>query len=294
MSARRSTSRSIPGLNRLGFEPHELVDAIEDYLHVSEIEIAGVFSHFRRRKNSTHPPRCINSNVRARVGRPEPLFERHRIVPLRHIAASAAAILWPQTRLDLSRFGIALYGLWPSKATREAAVPTASRSNPRSGTNPKSSSCGPFRPVRRSATARVFTRRATCASASCRWATATGASRALQPRRVSGRRRVLSDRRSRRDEPHRDRPQCRPGAHAGSKLRSSGATGTPTSAPTTGQTGPKPSTMRSSRACRPSSRASTKTNSSTTHRTAFDAPLKMTQVVRRRRRWRPLSSMVPV
>ena len=30
-------------------------------------------------------------------------------------------MLWPQTRLDLSRFGIALYGLWPSKATREAA-----------------------------------------------------------------------------------------------------------------------------------------------------------------------------
>src|SRR4029077_13655544 len=51
----------------------------------------------------------------------DPLFERNNIVPLRHIAASAAAMLWPQTRLDLSRFGIALYGVWPSKPTREAA-----------------------------------------------------------------------------------------------------------------------------------------------------------------------------
>ncbi len=29
-------------------------------------------------------------------------------------------MLWPQTRLDMSRFGIALYGLWPSPQTREA------------------------------------------------------------------------------------------------------------------------------------------------------------------------------
>ncbi len=33
------------GLNRLGLEPHELVDAAEDYLRVSEIAIAGIFSH---------------------------------------------------------------------------------------------------------------------------------------------------------------------------------------------------------------------------------------------------------
>src|SRR5581483_219698 len=40
--------------------------------------------------------------------------------PLRHIAASAAAMLWPQTRLDMARIGIALYGLWPSPQTRAA------------------------------------------------------------------------------------------------------------------------------------------------------------------------------
>jgi alanine racemase len=44
----------------------------------------------------------------------------HDTKTLRHIAASAAAMLWPQTRLDMVRFGIALYGLWPSPQTREA------------------------------------------------------------------------------------------------------------------------------------------------------------------------------
>jgi alanine racemase len=110
------------GLNRLGFEPHELADAIEDYLHVSEIEIAGVFSHFASAEelDSTYTMQQLETFERA-LAAADPLFERNNIVPLRHIAASAAAMLWPQTRLDLSRFGIALYGLWPSKPTREAA-----------------------------------------------------------------------------------------------------------------------------------------------------------------------------
>ena len=37
---------------------------------------------------------------------------------IRHIAASAAAIMWPNTRLDMVRCGIALYGHWPSQAVR--------------------------------------------------------------------------------------------------------------------------------------------------------------------------------
>ena len=110
------------GLNRLGFEPHELADAVEDYLHVSEIDIAGVFSHLSSAEelDSPYTMHQLETFERA-LASAQPLFERHHVVPLRHIAASAAAILWPQTRLDLARFGIALYGLWPSKATREAA-----------------------------------------------------------------------------------------------------------------------------------------------------------------------------
>jgi alanine racemase len=110
------------GLNRLGFEPHELVDAIEDYLRVPEIHIAGVFSHLSSAEELDSPSTMHQlERFERALASAEPLFERQQIVPLRHIAASAAAMLWPQTRLDLSRFGIALYGLWPSKQTREAS-----------------------------------------------------------------------------------------------------------------------------------------------------------------------------
>ena len=40
---------------------------------------------------------------------------------LRHAAASAAAMLYPESRYDLTRIGIATYGIWPSPQTLAAA-----------------------------------------------------------------------------------------------------------------------------------------------------------------------------
>jgi alanine racemase len=109
------------GLNRLGLEPHELVDAAEDYLRVSEIAIAGIFSHLSSAEelDSPYTMHQLETFERA-LAQVKPVLDAREIVPVRHIAASAAAMLWPQTRLDMSRFGIALYGLWPSPQTHEA------------------------------------------------------------------------------------------------------------------------------------------------------------------------------
>ncbi|MBI3396176.1 MAG: alanine racemase [Spirochaetia bacterium] len=41
---------------------------------------------------------------------------------LRHAAASAPALILPESRLDMVRCGIALYGLWPSRETRLSAL----------------------------------------------------------------------------------------------------------------------------------------------------------------------------
>jgi alanine racemase len=59
-----------------------------------------------------------------------PLLERHAVRPIRHIAASAAAMLWPHTHMDMVRFGIALYGLWPSRQTRDALGTAAPQLRP--------------------------------------------------------------------------------------------------------------------------------------------------------------------
>jgi alanine racemase len=108
-------------LNRLGLEPHEVVDAVEDYLHLPEIALTGVFSHLASAEeiDSPYTMHQLAAFERA-LAQTKPLLDQHGLAPIRHIAASAAAMLWPQTRLDLSRFGIALYGLWPSPQTRRA------------------------------------------------------------------------------------------------------------------------------------------------------------------------------
>ncbi|MHB8355180.1 MAG: alanine racemase [Vulcanimicrobiaceae bacterium] len=109
------------GIARLGLEPHDAVDAIEDYARVPELALAGVFSHFASAEELDSPFTLAQlDRLQGVLDRIEPLLREREIRPIRHIAASAAAMLWPQTRLDMSRIGIALYGLWPSPQTREA------------------------------------------------------------------------------------------------------------------------------------------------------------------------------
>ena len=109
------------GLNRFGLEPGELPDALEDYLHVKELRIVGIFSHLASAEEVDSPYTMLQlQRFEGAISKAGPLLEQHGIAPIRHLAASAAAMLWPQTRLDLARFGIALYGLWPSPQTHEA------------------------------------------------------------------------------------------------------------------------------------------------------------------------------
>jgi alanine racemase len=108
-------------LNRLGFEPHELHHAVEELLAFPEIAVAGIFSHLASAEelDSPYTMHQLAAFERA-LARVTPLLQSQSLAPVRHIAASAAAMLWPQTRLDMARFGIALYGLMPSPQTKEA------------------------------------------------------------------------------------------------------------------------------------------------------------------------------
>ena len=108
-------------LNRLGVEPHELGQVVDKLSDVPALHIAGIFSHLASAEelDSPYTMRQLGAFERS-LEEARPLLERQPVRPLAHIAASAAAMLWPHTRLDMARIGIALYGLWPSQATREA------------------------------------------------------------------------------------------------------------------------------------------------------------------------------
>lgn len=108
-------------LNRLGVEPHQLTETVERMAGLPQISLRGIFSHLAAAEeiDSPYTMHQLEAFERALAGLKAP-FDRGARVPIRHIAASAAAMLWPQTHLDMARFGIALYGLMPSPQTTAA------------------------------------------------------------------------------------------------------------------------------------------------------------------------------
>ena len=127
MAARKAHTRAAvhvkvnTGLNRLGLEPHDVADAVQDYLRIADLNIVGMFSHLAAAEEIDSPYTMHQlDRFNEAYASSQALFGESNPPPIRHIAASAAAMLWPQTRLDMARVGIALYGLWPSEQTRIA------------------------------------------------------------------------------------------------------------------------------------------------------------------------------
>lgn len=106
------------GMNRTGFEAHELsqtVSLLKEYRQ--EIELVSLCTHFAGAEEMANYLR-----IRQQLERYNSIynyFVAQGIRPrLRHTACSAASLNYPETRMDLVRIGIMLYGFWPNLETR--------------------------------------------------------------------------------------------------------------------------------------------------------------------------------
>ena len=99
------------GVARLGMRTADAPELLAQYAADPSIALAGVFSHLAAAEelDSTFTHEQLNAFRLATEG-VDPEVERH-------IAATAAGMLWPETRLDSVRAGIGIYGLWPSPET---------------------------------------------------------------------------------------------------------------------------------------------------------------------------------
>jgi alanine racemase len=102
------------GTSRFGVRPSDATRVIDDCTDAG-LRVVGIYSHLA---NAEDLDKAFTLEQLRR------LQSIRSFGGVRHIAASAAAILWPETRLDMVRCGIALYGFWPSEQVREAARET--------------------------------------------------------------------------------------------------------------------------------------------------------------------------
>lgn len=105
------------GMNRTGLRLKDLKKAIPLFLENAEyLMLQGVTSHFAGAESIANHTRIKKqfSVFRKRVK----MLHQYGISPsIHHIASSAATINYPETRLNMVRTGILIYGYWPTKET---------------------------------------------------------------------------------------------------------------------------------------------------------------------------------
>lgn len=104
------------GTNRQGLRPAELAVFARRLSRLPGIEIEGFSSHFANIEDTTSLEYARRQMAQFAEGAALLRKDGFRI-PIRHFAATGAAIVYPESRLDMIRLGIGLYGLWPSKET---------------------------------------------------------------------------------------------------------------------------------------------------------------------------------
>ena len=111
------------GLSREGIRESDLAQELEDLGAAGPwLSVVGVMSHFANTEDVTeqeyaHQQLETFERMAQRVERALGMGQRLE----RHFGASAATLVLPQSRYDIVRIGISLYGMWPSTEARISA-----------------------------------------------------------------------------------------------------------------------------------------------------------------------------
>ncbi|NOZ13939.1 MAG: alanine racemase [Acidobacteria bacterium] len=107
------------GTHRLGISPDESLKLISELKTFQTIRVKGFSTHFANIEDTTNHQFAMEQLSRFnafRTSLPDP--ENYRF----HTACSAAALLFPETHMDIVRLGISLYGYYSSGETRLSAM----------------------------------------------------------------------------------------------------------------------------------------------------------------------------
>ena len=102
------------GMHRQGIYPDDLAVFLKKLKKIPSLIVEGVYTHFASAKDICYPD--YTRRQLTEFNHSCQIIEKfgYRDI-LKHAAATAGTLLYPESHLDLVRVGIGLYGLWPSK-----------------------------------------------------------------------------------------------------------------------------------------------------------------------------------
>jgi alanine racemase len=104
------------GTHRQGIREEDLLSFVEKIQMHPGLVLEGVSSHFANIEDTKD-----HSYARFQLDNFKKIYQKLEedgiAIPIKHIACTAATILFPETYFDMVRIGIGMYGLWPSKET---------------------------------------------------------------------------------------------------------------------------------------------------------------------------------
>ncbi len=107
------------GTARQGVPENKILEFINFIKKYPSIEIQGLSTHYANIEDTTDSSFAMEQL--ATFSRVSEILKKEGLTPLRHTACSAATILFPETRFEMIRLGISMYGLWSSKETKAVA-----------------------------------------------------------------------------------------------------------------------------------------------------------------------------
>ena len=104
------------GVHRQGIMGKDLLPFVERIQKSPYLKIEGLSMHFANIEDTTDHS-YAQSQLEKFIEYVDLLGQKDIEIPVKHVACSAATILFPETFFDMVRVGIGIYGLWPSKET---------------------------------------------------------------------------------------------------------------------------------------------------------------------------------
>jgi alanine racemase len=106
-------------MHRQGVFVSEVPECLAILKKCKGIGLEGVYTHFASAGDPARPKETLGQlNLFKKA---LDIVEEEGFNPIRHCAATGAAINFPETHFDMVRIGIGLYGLWPSEETKLAS-----------------------------------------------------------------------------------------------------------------------------------------------------------------------------